>query len=199
MRSRTSWIAGCILSLALQGCTHYLVNAEKTGSPQGREYRFNPEAGANNSNSLFICLTFSGGGTRAAALSYGVLEKLKNTRITWKGTEKRLLDEVDCISSISGGSFTAAYYGLFGERMFQDYRTRFLEADIQGSLLWSLFKPWNWIRLVSPYFSRIDLAAEYYDDNIFEGKSFAAFAEANRRPFVIVNAANDFPSKMLSS
>jgi NTE family protein len=159
-------------------------------SPQGREYRFNFEAGTNNSNSLFICLAFSGGGTRAAALAYGVLEKLKNTRITWKGTEKRLLDEVDCISSISGGSFTAAYYGLFGEKIFQDYRTRFLDADIQGSLLWSLFKPWNWVRLASPYFSRIDLAAEYYDDNIFEGKSFAVLAEADRRPFVIMNATN---------
>ena len=55
--------------------------------------------------------------------------------------EKRLLDEVDCVSSISGGSFTAAYYGLFGERIFQDYRARFLEVDVERSLLWSLFNP----------------------------------------------------------
>ncbi len=97
---------------------------------------------------------------------------------------------MDCISSISGGSFTAAYYGLFGERIFQDYRGRFLEADVQGSLFWSLFNPWNWVRLASPYFSRIDLAAEYYDENIFEGKSFATLAETGRRPFVILNATN---------
>ena len=184
------WALVCLLSLALPGCAHYFVNVEKSAIQPIKEYRFNPEASGGNSNSLFICLTFSGGGTRAAALSYGVLEKLKDTRITWKGEEKRLLDEVDCISSISGGSFTAAYYGLFGERIFQDYRGRFLEADVQGSLLWSLFNPWNWVRLASPYFSRIDLAAEYYDENIFEGKSFAALAETSRRPFVMLNATN---------
>ncbi len=180
----------CFLFLALPGCAHYFVNAEKPAIQPVKEYRFNPEASGGNSNSLFICLAFSGGGTRAAALSYGVLEKLKETRITWKGEEKRLLDEVDCISSISGGSFTAAYYGLFGEQIFQDYRSRFLEADVQGSLFWNLFNPWNWVRLASPYFSRIDLAAEYYDENIFEGKSFTTLAGTGRRPFVILNATN---------
>jgi NTE family protein len=180
----------CFLFLALPGCAHYFVNAEKPAVQPVKEYRFNPEASGGNSNSLFICLAFSGGGTRAAALSYGVLEKLKETRITWKGEEKRLLDEVDCISSISGGSFTAAYYGLFGEQIFQDYRSRFLEADVQGSLFWNLFNPWNWVRLASPYFSRIDLAAEYYDENIFEGKSFSTLAETGGRPFVILNATN---------
>ncbi len=180
----------CAVLLALQGCAHYFVNAEKTTTQQGPEYRFNPEATGNNTNSLFICLAFSGGGTRAAALSYGVLEKLKKTRITWKGVEKSLLDEVDCISSISGGSFTAAYYGLFGERIFRDFRGRFLDADIQGALAGSLFNPANWFRLASPYFDRIDLAAEYYDEAIFEGKTFAALAQANRRPFIMLNATN---------
>lgn len=184
------WALACLLFLVLPGCAHYVVNVEKQAVPTAKEYRFNLEASGGNSNSLFICLAFSGGGTRAAALSYGVLEKLRDTRIIWKGEEKSLLSEVDCISSISGGSFTAAYYGLFGERIFQDYRGRFLEADVQGSLFWRLFNPWNWARLASPYFSRIDLAAEYYDENFFEGKSFAALAEADRRPFVMLNATN---------
>ena len=184
------WVLICLLFLAQPGCAHYFVNVEKPAVPQVKEYRFNPEASGGNSNSLFICLAFSGGGTRAAALSYGVLEKLRDTKITWKGVEKRLLDEVDCVSSISGGSFTAAYYGLFGDRIFQDYRARFLEVDVQRSLLWSLFNPWNWVRLASPYFSRIDLAAEYYDENVFDGKSFTALTETGRRPFVILNATN---------
>lgn len=180
----------CVALLALQGCAHYFVNAEKSANQQGQEYRFNPEATGNNTNSLFVCLAFSGGGTRAAALSYGVLEKLKKTRITWKGVEKSLLDEVDCISSISGGSFTAAYYGLFGERIFSDFRGRFLDADIQGALLGNLLNPVNWFRLASPYFGRIDLAAEYYDEAIFERKTFATLAQANRRPFIMLNATN---------
>jgi NTE family protein len=183
-------ILACAVFLAIQGCAHYPVNdPQKTGEATTL-YRFNLQAEGNNTDSLFICLAFSGGGTRAAALSYGVLEKLKATRITWEGTEKSLLDEVDCISSISGGSFTAAYYGLFGNRIFQEFRARFLDADIQGALVWRLINPVNWVKLASPYFSRIDLAAEYYDDHVFEGKTFASLAESSRRPFVILNATN---------
>ena len=174
----------------LQSCAHYPLNAEKTQTIAAKEYRFNAEPSGKNTNSLFICLEFSGGGTRAAALSYGVLNLLHDTRITWKGVEKTLLDEVDCISSVSGGSFTAAYYGLFGDRLFTDFRTRFLEADVQRALFWQLFIPTNWIRLASPYFSRIDLAAEYYDEALFDKQTFATLTAGSRRPFIILNATN---------
>jgi NTE family protein len=60
---------------------------------------------------------FSGGGTRAAAFSYGVLEFLKRTEIvSASGKKIRLLDTVDLITGVSGGSFTALAYGLHGER-----------------------------------------------------------------------------------
>ncbi|MGH8616002.1 MAG: patatin-like phospholipase family protein [Gammaproteobacteria bacterium] len=107
-----------------------------------------------------------------------------------EGVEKNLLDEVDCISSISGGSFTAAYYGLFRERIFTDFRPRFLDVDVEGELIRRAANPVNWFRLVSPYFSRIDLAAEYYHEAIFEKKSFRGLAEGGPRPFVILNATN---------
>ena len=167
-----------------------MVNEPLPSVRDSPDYRFNPTTIGKNTNSLFVCLTFSGGGTRAAALAYGVLEKLRNTRIVWKGVEKSLLDEVDCISSISGGSFTAAYYGLFGERIFQEFRDRFLVVDVEGALVRRAANPVNWIRLASPRFSRIDLAAEYYDEAIFERKSFHALAAGRGRPFVILNATN---------
>jgi len=45
-------------------------------------YRFvNHDRGPNNTSSLLIVVTFSGGGTRAAALAYGVLEELARTEI----------------------------------------------------------------------------------------------------------------------
>jgi NTE family protein len=56
-------------------------------------------------------LSFSGGGTRAAALAYGVLQHLARTPIAGG---RSLLDEVDVISSVSGGSFTAAFFALNG-------------------------------------------------------------------------------------
>jgi hypothetical protein len=84
-------------------------------------YRFDNLEAPGKPDELFIVLTFSGGGTRAAALSYGLLEKLNGIKFQWQGEVRSLLDEVDVISSVSGGSFTAAYYGLFGENMFHDF------------------------------------------------------------------------------
>jgi len=176
--------------LALAGCAHYVVNDPLPAVRTGPAFRFNEAEALQNTNSLFICLVFSGGGTRAAALSYGVLEKLRDTRIVWKGVEKSLLDEVDCISSISGGSFTAAYYGLFRERIFTEFRPRFLDVNVEEALLRRVANPGNWFRLASPYFSRIDIAAEYYHEEIFEEKRFQALADGGRRPFVILNATN---------
>lgn len=180
----------CALILTLQACAHYPVNAPKEGGNTTSAYTFSQQAKGDNTDSLFVCLAFSGGGTRAAALSYGVLEQLRATRITWKGTEKSLLEEVDCISSISGGSFTAAYYGLFGDRIFQEFRDKFLTVNIQRELVWRLLNPVNWARLASPYFDRIDLAAEYYDQYVFDGKTFWALTGSSRRPFIILNATN---------
>jgi len=179
-----------LLLALLAGCSHYHRNDPlRVYQPDGG-YRFGENAAGANTNSLFVCLAFSGGGTRAAALSYGVMEKLRDTRIVWKGVEKRLLDEVDCISSISGGSFTAAYYGLFGERLFTDFRPRFLDRDIQSELVWKVANPFNWFRLISPTFSRIDLAAELYDETVFDGKRFADLPARERGPFVMINATN---------
>ncbi len=84
-------------------------------------------------------LTFSGGGTRAASFAYGVLEKLRDTEIVWEGQSRRLLDEVDVISSVSGGSLPAAYYGVFGERLFDDFPEKGLYRNIQGNLIKRLF------------------------------------------------------------
>ncbi|WP_239795385.1 patatin-like phospholipase family protein [Candidatus Nitrotoga arctica] len=179
-----------LLVLATSGCAHYPVNTPLATFQQDSGYRFVQDAVPPNTNSLFVCLVFSGGGTRAAAFSYGIMEKLRDTKIVWQGVTKSLLDEVDCISSVSGGSFTAAYYGLFGEQIFSDFRTHFLERNVQRELFGKALAPTNWLRLASPTFSRIDLAAELYDEVLFEGKTFKDLADLKKRPFVIINSTN---------
>jgi NTE family protein len=42
-----------------------------------------PEAG--NSDGLFVVAAFSGGGVRASALAYGVLQELSRHTIHWQG------------------------------------------------------------------------------------------------------------------
>ena len=51
---------------------------------------------------------------------------------------------MDVISSVSGGSFTAAYYGLFGDQLFEDFETVFLRRNVQSELLAALFNPLRW-------------------------------------------------------
>jgi len=103
---------------------------------------------------VLLVLAFSGGGMRAAALSYGVLEELRDARFAVDGSERRLLDEVDLITSVSGGSFTSAYYGLFGDRIFTDFEPRFLRRNLQRRLLLELLRPRNWVRLAGSFFDR---------------------------------------------
>jgi NTE family protein len=136
-----------------------------------------------------VLLAFSGGGTRAAALSYGVLKELRDTQIDGRVGPGRLLDEVDSISSVSGGSFTAAYYGLFGERLFSDYEKVFLKQSIQGSLIQNLFDPSYWWKSVFSGFDRTEMAIDYYDKYIFEGKKFSDM-RLNDGPYIEINATD---------
>jgi len=188
-------IFALLLVLQLAACAQYPLNQQSDSFDKQAGYRFEHlQRGPLNTDELFVCLAFSGGGTRAAALAYGVMEELRQTRIQVKGVEKSLLDEVDVISSVSGGSFTAAYYGLFREKLFADFRTNFLERNIQGALLAKLLNPVNLAKVASPWFGRIDLAAELYDREVFAEATFARLEE-NGRPFVILNATNLGPGR----
>ena len=179
-----------LVTVIIAGCAHYPVNQPLNQvDPQGG-YRPKFTGSPGNSQNLLLYLTFSGGGTRAAALSYGVLEEFRKTEVVIDGRKRRLLDEIDGISSVSGGSFTAGYYGLFGDRIFEDFESKFLKKSIQGALTRrTLFNPINWFRLYSDAFDRSDLAAEYYDKHVFEGKTFGDIA-ARKGPFIMMNATD---------
>ena len=135
-----------------------------------------------------IYLAFSGGGTRAAAVSYGVMQELRDTLIEAKGEQVRVLDEVDTISSVSGGSFTSAYYGLFGDQIFDTYEDDFLRRNVQGTMIKQLFNPVNWYKGVANGFDRKELAIDYYERHIFRGATFADIREDG--PFIEINATD---------
>ena len=186
MRALAVLLAG-LLAAGCAGRVSSNPHLARVDAASGYRYDTLPKDG--NGDDLFVILAFSGGGTRAAAFSYGVLEALRDARHTGG---RPLLDDVDVISSVSGGSFTAAYYGLFRDAMFTDAgRATFLGEKIQfqGRLVARGLWPPTWFRLLSPNFDRIDLAAELYDETVFEGKTFSALA-ARPRPFVILHASS---------
>ena len=142
-----------------------------------------------NSDKLFVVLTFSGGGKRAAAFSYGVLEALHDIYVTTPdGEQHRLLDEVDLISAVSGGAFTAAYYALHGRETFESYAPRFLNHDTEQDLWNKVLAPVNWGRLAKSEVSRSDLEVEYLDERLFSGAT--VYDVMTRSPRVIITATD---------
>jgi NTE family protein len=179
--NRTGVFAQTLLALAMMGlaaCASRPINEPITEIDHGSGYRPNlllSKRPNNDPHTLFI-LSFSGGGTRAAALSFGVLEELKRTRITVDGQQRRLVDEVDIITGVSGGSFTALSYALYGDELFSEYEQRFLKRNVQSALLWRTLNPFNWGRLLSRNYGRSELAAEYYDEILFDNATYADLA-----------------------
>ena len=127
-----------LLVLALAGCASRPINAPITQVDPNSGYRPHLliQKNQNNDPHTLFALSFSGGGTRAAALSYGVLEELRRTDVVINNQSRRLIDEVDLITGVSGGSFTALAYALYGDRLFSEYEERFLKRDVQGALFW---------------------------------------------------------------
>jgi NTE family protein len=184
------FLCGLFFISFVAGCAHYPINQPLKQWDPETGYRGRNLINPENDDELLLMLSFSGGGTRAAAFSYGVLEAFRDTIVSARGREKRLLDEVDWISGVSGGSFTAAYYGLFRDRMFEDFETRFLKKNIQGDLTRSmLFNPVSWVKLFSAYYDRSDLAADYYNENVFDRKTFGDLL-ALKAPAIVINATD---------
>ncbi|HEX4968662.1 MAG TPA: patatin-like phospholipase family protein [Nitrospiraceae bacterium] len=187
--------ATVVLLAFLQGCAYVkpVPNEPLTQWDPAVGYRFRnlmpPESA--NTDGLLIVAAFSGGGTRASTLAFGVLRELSRQQITWEGKPKRLLDELDVIFALSGGTFTAGYYALHGDQIFHDFETRFLRKDWESELKARvLLSPSNWIRLWSPYFGRAHLMAEILDESLFEGATYGDLLKRNERPWLAIHASD---------
>jgi NTE family protein len=186
------------LSILFSGCSaHYPINPGAGSVDRQLQYQVNKMEQAW-SDEVFMVLCFSGGGTRAASMAYGVLEALQAVNLPARPmvqaqgrspSTKTLLDEVNVIMSVSGGSFTAAYYGLHGKDIFKSFREDFLLRDVQGALFWSVMNPFNWPRLFSAQFDRSDLAQEYYDEILFKGATLGDMIK-KEGPLVIILATD---------
>jgi len=182
-------LAACV-ALSLTGCAGIrAANTPLEEHDSTHGYRPRGRSPQRDPGRAVIFLAFSGGGTRAAALAYGVLEELRATEISADGAPTSLLEEVDTISGVSGGSFPAAYYGLYGDRIFEEFEPRFLRKNIQAALIGQSLLPWNLVRLMTPLLSRSDLASRYYDKNVFDGATFADLGRA-KGPRIHINATD---------
>jgi NTE family protein len=121
-------VFGLVIFSAAAGCAsvhNTPQNVPLTG--EGRSAA-DPNAGGGPilDNDILLALSFSGGGTRAAAFSFGALQAFDETPVPQRLGGGPLIDRVDFVSGVSGGSIPAAYFGLKKRAMLSDFRENFL-------------------------------------------------------------------------
>jgi NTE family protein len=144
---------------------------------------------------IVLIMAFSGGGKRSAAFAHGVLRGLRNIPVVEDGHTRPLLDELDYVAAVSGGSFPAMHYGLYRDKSFETFPSEFLKVDINAYVYGTYLFPWNWEWLVNPYYGTNDRMAEIYDRLMFHGATYADLLRLGL-PVVSVNAtdiANGIP------
>ncbi|WP_458760735.1 patatin-like phospholipase family protein [Afipia sp. TerB] len=135
---------------------------------------------------IVIGMSFSGGGTRAAAFSFGVLSEMEHIPV--RGAGGPMIDRIDFISGVSGGAVTAAYYGLRKRAALADFREKFLLRNAEEGLQTHL----SLATLPRAFAGGINDSTgfpRWLDANLFHGATFGQF-RAVGRPRVWINASD---------
>ncbi|KPL51697.1 hypothetical protein ABB55_05190 [Prosthecomicrobium hirschii] len=150
----------------------------------------NTVGGDDTLRPTIVGLAFSGGGMRASAFSYGVLRGLERVPVEGGGS---MLDQVRFVSGVSGGSVTAAWFGLRGRAGLGDFEQRFLYRDAEESLRRSFYSVTNITRALDSGVNDRNGFPAWLKKNLFGN---ATFRDLNRpgRPVVWINAS-DITSK----
>ena len=141
-----------------------------------------------------ILMTFSGGGSRAAALAESVLREMAATSYPASDGNHVLTSDVKLISSVSGGSVTSAWFGLHRSPGHPDgdldgLRNDFLTRDNMAALELDAVNPITWFGLVTGKITRIEALEALFNERLFHN---ATLADINRpgQPYVVFNATD---------
>lgn len=192
MPSSFKLLASLLLVLLLQACASVqyqpLATIDRISPDEGYRPRqaISQQKLPGNADDVFMVVMFSGGGSRAAALGYGVLEELNRQRFDWNGKPLSLFDQIDMTFGVSGGSMLSAYHALHGEDIFDNFERDFLKQNLQDNLKRKVFAVANWSRLTSPQFGRGDLLEEQLNQTLFRHATFDDLARKRKGPFTVI-------------
>ncbi len=183
-------LAGAFLASALvAGCASGNFNQpdnQPTSSvPSPAEFR--PENYLGFGETI-IGLSFSGGGTRASAFSYGVIEELAAHETRSGGIGKSLIDDVRFVSGVSGGSVTAVYFALHGAKTIPAFRDNFLYKDPQSSFNTSI-SLFSLLSVLGGGLNSKTGFQEWLDQNLLHDATFGDLARDNA-PLLWINASD---------
>lgn len=146
-----------------------------------------------------VGLASSGGGSRAAYLTAAVLREIRRSGLRLNPDDpanaaRSLLDQIDVVSAVSGGSLASAYFVANAETLKRAPAddpawTAFLEKMALGyrtNQYWkALASPSLWAKLIFTNYNRGLLARDDYDAVLFGGATLASLPE---RPALYINS-----------
>ncbi len=177
--------AAIALAGLLAGCATHFVNVPLVQGASNPERR---SIDVSDQSRPIIVVALSGGGSRAAALGWNVLKELRGIRYNDRTGERRLVDDVAVLSSVSGGSTIAAYFGLNGPDALDGFEP-FLVKDNVKSLVESAANPFAWIRHAFDGGSRTDFVVDLFNDELFHARKMVELNQPGK-PFVILNSTD---------
>ncbi len=182
---------GFLAALLLSACASLAVPMnEPLHSNRGNaEYRLLDVNRQGGADSALVLVALSGGGKRSAAFAFGVLRGMREIRVRPEEKDSTLLNEVDLLAGVSGGSFPAAHFGLYGETSFKIFPDEFLYPDIEAYIWGTFLLPWHWGWIFNPLVGTNDRMTQIYDRLMFHGATFADFFQRGR-PQVSINATD---------
>ncbi len=125
-----------------------------------------------------VALAISGGGSRAANFGAAVMLELQ---------QRGLLEQVDVISGVSGGTLPAVYFGLGAKAgAFTEPAVReALGYDFQSSWIRRWFLPQNIFRYWLSDFTRSDIMVQVFNNRLYHD---ATFADLQMHPKILLNS-----------
>ena len=152
-------------------------------------YRLSALSAPGYAPDLLVLVAMSGGGKRSASFGYGALKGMREVSVPLASGPSPLLHQVSAIAGVSGGSFPAAYYGLYHDAAFGRFETDFLYQDTE-SYIWGIYLlPWNWTWLADPLVGTNDFMERVYDRAMFHGATYRDLAQRGR-PVIGVGATD---------
>ncbi len=200
-RLRSALASVCLaLVLAMSACASFRVAdtqplpAAKLEPPGADRisrggYRVDSLPTSQDAPDLLVLVAMSGGGKRSASFGYGALKGMRDMMVPTRVGARSLLEQVDAISGVSGGSFPASYYGLYRDRMFGQFEKDFLYDDTNSYIYGVYLLPWNWTWLVEPGIGTNNFMDRVYDRTMFHGATYSDL-QARGRPLIAIGATD---------
>ena len=126
----------------------------------------------------FLALAISGGGSRAANFGAAVMLELQ---------QRKLLEQVDVISGVSGGTLPAVYYGLGQQAgdFTESGLRKALGYHFQASWIRRWFLPQNIFRYWLSDFTRSDIMVQVFNNELYHD---AMFKDLQSHPKILLNS-----------